>query len=46
MYQQAPIATIGARGKTLPWLTANIRNHMKRRDYHPSKALKMETTEQ
>ena len=46
MDQHAPIATKRVRAKTLLWLTANIRNHMKRRDYHHAKALKLKTTEQ
>ena len=46
MDQHAPIATKRVRVNTLPWLTANIRNHMKRRDYHHEKALKLKTTEQ
>ena len=46
MDQHAPIATKRVRAKTLPWLTANIRNRMKCHDYHHAKALKMKTTEQ
>ena len=35
MDRHAPIATKRVRAKTLPWLTADIRDHIKRRDYHP-----------
>ena len=44
--QHAPIATKRARAETLPWLNADIRNHMKRRDHHHAKAIKLKTTEQ
>ena len=44
--RHASIATKRVRVKTLPWLTADIRDQIKRRDYHHNKALKMKTPEQ
>ena len=46
MDQHAPNPTKRVRAKSPPWLTDNIRNHMKRRDYHHAKALKLKTTKQ
>ena len=35
----APALTRRVRGRSLPWITPTIKDLMKRRDYHPKKAI-------